>query len=187
MKLLTFPGLLILLSSAIILSGCLREYDTATFEVTDFDLSAATTQTNDGMPVATTDTISRSLFALQSHFTITSNLSEISYDYYESSVIMQNPIDSLCIWSDTVFMGIPAGNLLNDQFYLFKNQYGQAAILNNNSGLNLARPNAKTPYYETVYFVCNHSPEAGRYRFFVSYYLENGLVLIDSTQKIILE
>lgn len=180
-------ALLLIISLCSILSSCIREYDVAKFEIQHLKVYAATTATNNGMPVRTDDPVARKLFALNVQFDISDNLESIQYDSHESSIVNTNGIDSLRIWSDQPFSGIPAGMPINQHFYILFDQYEDAFRAETGKRISLAKRNDAVPYYSQLYFICDSEPAAGNYTFYTRFYFENGTTLTDSTGLIVLE
>lgn len=178
---------LLILPFCFFLKSCLRDHDVAEFEVTGLNLLPATTATNNGMPATTNDSIPRKLFSLEVQFEISSNLESIEYDSNESYSKNTNPIDSLRIWCNQPFSGTPAGETINSDFYVLKENYSDAVRLGSGAPFNLSKSNNSVPYYTKVDFICDSDPAPGSYKFYTEFYFENGTSIQDSTELITLE
>lgn len=181
------PAFLLIILFCLLLSSCLRKYDVAKFEVQSLSLLAATTATNNGMPVPTSNPVLRRLFALEVQFEVTDNLESIQYDSHESNIVNTNNIDSLRIWSDQPFSGTPAGMPVNQHFYVLFDHYKDAFRLETGKQITLSRKGDKLPYYPKVDFICDSEPIPGNYKFYTEFYFENGTTLKDSTGLIVIE
>ncbi|WP_300664215.1 hypothetical protein [Fluviicola sp.] len=178
---------LLIIPFCLLLNSCLRKYDVAKFEIQSLSLSAASTATNNGMPVATNNPVPRKLFALEIQFEISDNLGSITYDSHESSIDNTNNIDSLRIWSNQPFSGTPAGTPVNEHFYALFDHYENAFRIQTGKPISIIRRNNTIPYYSKAYFICDSEPAAGNYKFYTEFYFENGTTMKDSTALIVIE
>lgn len=154
------------------------------FKVTDTKLHLATTESYDGLPILALDSVNHQLFALNSTFTIASNYNDVSYDSYEDYAIDQNPITNVKIWCDEAFCSTPAGNNLNHYFYVFTDSYLNAYRLMDSSGLNLLNDYGSTPFYNSIYFICDTTPQIGYYTFHIAYTFSDGSLMYDDLNHI---
>ena len=182
MKIHFLPLILIL----IFVSSCQKNEDLI-IKVRNVSFQTASNENEFMTPVPTTDSIPGSHFVLHVNWDI--ERTDVSYDPVETTVINENPIDSIQIWSGQTIAGRNPGSSLNTLFTQYYSPNVTPQPLKENGGLiyfsafnTFEEPLRKHSYlYPTVQIT------PGNYDLSFRCVLRDGTILSNSLSNVIIK